>query len=85
MTPDSREHQLPIDAVEEALDVEIKNPVEAPTAFAGLGHGIDGRFAGPVAVGVVVKDGLQNRLQKAPGDLLGDTVGHRRHRHIELH
>src|SRR5262245_35160035 len=30
MLTDRLEHQLPIDAIEEALDVEIKHPVVAP-------------------------------------------------------
>ena len=77
MTTDRLEHQLPIDAVEEALDVEIENPIVAPAALACLAHGINRRFAGPVAVGVVVEHRLQDRLQIATGNLLGDAVGNR--------
>ena len=77
MMTDRLEHQLPIDAVEEALDVEIENPVVAPAALASLAHGIDRRFAGPVAVGVGMEHRLQDRLQVATGDLLGDAVGNR--------
>jgi hypothetical protein len=55
-----------------------QNPVEAPAALAGLGHGIDGRLARPVTVGVGVEHRLQDRLQTALGDLLGDTIGDRR-------
>src|SRR5262249_38878398 len=67
--------QFPIDAVEEALDVEVENPIVAPAALAGLGHGIDRRFAGTVAVGVGMKSWLQDRLQKATDDLLSDAIG----------
>jgi hypothetical protein len=75
---DSPEHQLPIDAVEEALDVEIEHPVVAPTALASHVHSLDCRFAGSVAVGIGMKHRLHDRLQVAPGDLLSDAVGNRR-------
>jgi hypothetical protein len=48
MLADRLEQKLPVDAIEEALDVEIKHPVVAPAALAGLCHGINRRFAGPV-------------------------------------
>src|SRR5205823_5843176 len=32
------------------LDVDIEHPVVTPAALAGLVHGIDRRFAGPVAI-----------------------------------
>jgi len=62
MSTDGLEHQLPINAVEEALDVEIKNPVVAPAALASLAHGINRRFSGSVAVGIGVEHRLQDRL-----------------------
>src|SRR5476649_2284245 len=74
MTTDDLEHQLPINAVEEALDVEIENPIVAPAALASLAHGINRRFAGPVAIGIGVEHRLQDRLQIATGDLLGNAV-----------
>ena len=77
MTTNRLEHQLPINAVEETLDVEIENPIVAPAALASLAHGISCRFAGPVAVGVSVEHRLQDRLQIATGDLLGNAVGDR--------
>ena len=43
-------HQLPIDAVEIGFYVEIEHPVVPPTALTSLAHGIDRRFAGPVAI-----------------------------------
>jgi hypothetical protein len=85
MTPNRLEHQLPVDAVEEALDVEVENPVIAPAALAGLGHGIDCRLAGTVAVGVGMKDRLQDRLQITTDDLLSDAIGDGRHGCFELH
>src|SRR5262245_34435856 len=72
------EQKLPIDAVEEALDVEIEHPVAAPTALTSRAHGIDRRFAGSVAVGVGVKHRLHNQLQIASGDVLSDAVRNRR-------
>jgi hypothetical protein len=58
MLADRFEEQLPVDTVEEGAYIEIEHPV-APAALASLAHGIDRRFAGPVAVGV----GMENRLQ----------------------
>jgi hypothetical protein len=78
MTTDRPEHQLPIDAVEIGFYVEIEHPVVAPTALTSLAHGIDRRFAGPVAIGVGVEHRLQNRLQVASGNLLSDAVSNRR-------
>src|SRR5207244_12523602 len=74
MTTDRREHQLPINAVEVGFYVEIEHPVVAPTALTSLAHGIDRRFAGPVAIGVSIEDRLQTRLQVATGNFLGDSV-----------
>src|ERR1700730_11859831 len=74
MSTDGLEQQLPINAVEEALDVEIENPIVAPAALASLAHGINRRFAGPVAIGIGVEHRLQDRLQIATGDLLGNAV-----------
>jgi hypothetical protein len=65
MTTNRLEHQLPINAVEETLDVEIENPIVAPAALASLAHGISCRFAGPVAAGISVEHRLQDRLQIA--------------------
>jgi len=78
MMTDRLEHQLPIDTVEEALDVEIEHPVAPPTALASRAHGIDRRFAGPVAVGVGMKHRLHDRLQVATDDFLANAIGDRR-------
>jgi len=75
---DGLEQKLPIDAVEETLDVEVEHPVVAPAALTSRAHGIDGRFAGPVAVGVGMEHRLQKGLQVTSGDLLSDAVRHRR-------
>ena len=74
MMADRREQKLPI----EALDVEIEHPVVAPAALTSLMHGVDRRFAWPVAVGVGIEYRLQNGLQAASGDLLSDAVSDRR-------
>src|SRR6201998_2912786 len=52
MTTDRPERQLPIDAVEIGFYVEIEHPVVAPTALTSSAHGVDRRFAGPLAIGV---------------------------------
>src|SRR5271167_3640858 len=71
------EYQLPINAVEIGFYVEIEHPVVAPAALTSLVHGIDRRFAGPVAIGVGMKHRLQTRLQIATDNFLGDTVSNR--------
>ena len=78
MMTDGLEQELPIDAVEEPLDVEVEHPVVAPAALTSSAHGVDRRFAGPVAVGVGMEHRLQDRLQVASGHLLGDAVRNRR-------
>ena len=77
MSTDRLQKQRPIEVVEEAFDVDVEHIVIAPAALTSRAHGVDGRFARPVAVGVGVEHRLQNRLQVAPGDLLGDAIGHR--------
>ena len=49
-TADSLEQQLPIDAVKEAFDVEIKHPIVAPAALTSCAYGIKRRSAGPVTI-----------------------------------
>jgi len=74
MLADRLEEQLPVDTVEEGAYIEIEHPVAAPAALASLAHGIDRRFAGPVAVGVGVEHRLQNGLQAPTGHLLGNAI-----------
>jgi hypothetical protein len=58
-----RPHQeSSIDAVEEALDVEIENPVVSPAALTHHANGLDRRFAGSIAIAVVVEDRIQPML-----------------------
>src|SRR6476661_3678005 len=71
------EHQLPINAVEIGFYVDVEHPVIPPAALTSLAHGIDRRFAGPVAIRVGMKHRLQTRLQVATDNFLGDTVSHR--------
>jgi site-specific DNA recombinase len=71
------EQQLPIDAVEVALDVDIEHPVKPPAALTGLPEGIDRRSAGAVPIGVLVEAGLQDRLQVLFDDFLGNSVANR--------
>src|SRR5258707_1674033 len=74
MTTDRPKHQLPIDGGEIGFYVEIEHPVVAPTTLTSLAHGIDRRFAGPVAIGVGVERRLQTRLKVATDNFLGDPV-----------
>src|SRR4030081_1243102 len=74
MLADRLEEQLPVDTVEEGAHIEIEHPVVAPTALTSLAHGVDRRFAGPVAIGVGMERRLQTRLQVATGNFLSDTV-----------
>src|SRR3981189_3295609 len=74
MLADRLEEQLPVDTVEEGAYIEIEHPVAAPAALASLAHGIDRRFAGPVAVGVGVEHRLQNGLEAPTGHLLGNAI-----------
>src|SRR4051794_25998315 len=71
------EQQLPLDAVELALDVDIEHPVKPPAALTGLPEGIDRRAAGAVPIGVLVEAGLQDRLQVLFDDFLGNSVANR--------
>ena len=75
---DCLEQRLPLDAVEEALDVEIEHPVVAPAAHTSYAHGIKCRSAGPVAIGIGVEYRLQMWLQETTGDFLGDAIRYRR-------
>src|SRR5437660_12531434 len=50
MFADRREQQLPINAVEIALDVDIEHPVVPPATLTSLPEGIDRRPAGSVSV-----------------------------------
>jgi hypothetical protein len=68
------EHQLPINAVEIGVYVDVEHPVIPPAALTSLAHGIDRRFAGPVAIRVGMKHRLQTRLQVTTDNFLGDTV-----------
>src|SRR5208282_446563 len=76
MRTDRLQKQLPIDAVEKAFDVDVEHKVIPPAALARRAHGIDSRFAGPVAVGIGVEHRLQDWLQITPGDLLSNAIGH---------
>ena len=69
--------QIRIDAVEEALDVEIKNPVTTPASLPRHADRIERRFAGSVSIGVRVEAWLHQRLQVPLDHHLGDAVGDR--------
>src|SRR3954452_4537276 len=52
MFADRFEQQLPIDAVEVALHVDVERPVISPASLTSRPNGIDRRPAGSVSVGV---------------------------------
>jgi len=74
MLADRLEQKLPVDAIEEALNVEIEHPVIAPAALAGFRNGINRRFAGPIAKGVRMKHILRLWHFPGPNTMLRSTV-----------
>src|SRR3990172_13118165 len=77
--------QISRNAVEIALDVQVKNPGMAPASLPRRADRIERRFARPVSVRVLVEIRLQTWLQIAFYHHLSDAVSDRRHDHIELH
>jgi len=74
MMADSLKQQLPVNAVEEAFDIEIEHPVVAPATLTGCAHGIECRPAGPVTIGTGVEHRLQAWFQVTTSDFLGDAI-----------
>jgi hypothetical protein len=66
--------QSVIDRIEKTLDVEIHNPVILPAALAAALHGLVGRLARSVAIGVLIKDRLQLGLQHLLDHHLCDAI-----------
>src|SRR6185436_20905725 len=79
MYADCSEQQLPIDAIEVALHVDVEGPVIPPASLTSCPDCIDRRPAGSVSVGVPMEDRLQNGLQIPFDDFLGDSFGDRRY------
>jgi hypothetical protein len=70
--------EVPPDAVEELLDVEIDHPVLLPAALPAAFHRVQGRFSGPVAVGVLVERRVHADTQMPGHHGLGNTVSNSR-------
>lgn len=69
--------KLPINAVKEGLDVEIYDPVVAPTARPSRSNRVDCGSSGPVPIGIPVEQGFQYRFQSAADYFLRNPVSHR--------
>jgi len=78
MFADRFEQQLPIDAIEVALYVDIERPVISPASLTSRPNCIDRRPAGSVSVAVLMENRFQDGLQIPFDDFLGDSVGDRR-------
>jgi hypothetical protein len=61
--------------IEEALDVEIQNPLVTPASLPRHADRIERRFAGSISIGVLVKEGLHERLKLSLDNRLGNSVG----------
>jgi hypothetical protein len=61
--------------IEEALDVEIQNPLVTPASLPRHADRIERRFAGSISIGVLVEAGLHERLKLSLDNRLGDSVG----------
>ncbi len=72
------EKQLPIETVEERLNVEVEHPVFSPAPLTRCAHGIERRSARSISVGVGMEHRFQSRLQGSSDNLLGDAVRNRR-------
>jgi hypothetical protein len=76
---DRLDDEIPADAVEEPLHVQVDDPVVLPAALPAYRDRVQRRPARPVAVGVRMEDRLDLALQPAGDHRLGDPVGDRGH------
>ena len=63
-----------IDVIEEAFDVQIQHPVPAPATLPGRADGLDRGLAGPIPIGILVEDWLQEWFQVSFDNHLRDPV-----------
>src|SRR4051794_16301009 len=78
MMPHRLQEKVVRDTVEEALDVEIEDPIETPAPLTSRPGGGERRAAGSVTVGGRVEPGFHQRPQAAPEGLLSRAVRDRR-------
>jgi hypothetical protein len=76
---DRTNHEVPRHLVEELLDIKIDRPVELPAPLPACRERVMGRLTRPVAIGVLMKPWLHQRLQEHGGHRLRDPVRDRRH------
>jgi hypothetical protein len=67
-----------IDGVKEFLDIEIEYPVFLPAPFPAFRHRVQRTSLMPVAVGVIVKDGLCPGFQRERGNCLRNAISNSR-------
>src|ERR1700745_4203105 len=79
MLADRAHKQIGIDAVEEGLDIKIKNPRMAPASLPRPPDRIERRFVGSISIGVVVEVRLHEWLQETLDHRLGNAIGDRRY------
>lgn len=76
--PSHGSHQeVPVDLIEEALDIKVKHPVMVPTSPSGHAQCLVRRFPWTISIGILVKSGFQDWFQVSFDDPLGDSVGDR--------
>lgn len=71
--------QRMINVVKEPLDIQVQDPVRAPTPLPGDAKGLYGRLARSRALRVRVNMGLKYWLQSHGDDCLRPTICYRRH------
>jgi site-specific DNA recombinase len=72
---DRTHQQIGIDAIEKALDIQIQNPRVTPASLPCHADRVERRFAGSISIGVLVKEGLHERLKLSLDNRLGNSVG----------
>ena len=76
--PSHGSHQeVPVDLIEEALDIKVKHPVMVPTSPSGHAQCLVRRFPWTISIGILVKSGFQDWFQVSFDNHLGDSVGDR--------
>jgi len=66
-----------IDAVEEAFDIEVHNPVVTPASPTCRPDCIDGRAPWPITIRIIVEQRLQQWFQISASNLLSNAVSDR--------
>ncbi len=67
-----------IDAVEEAFDVDIDDPVISPASLTSCPDRVNRGTPGSIPIRIRMEHRLQQRFQVSANNLLSDTIGNRR-------